>query len=335
MMVSSDDSPRRAKTAPMPPGRQTPFGTAGGFSAPPGPHVDPTSPLGYYVDLRSKAVSPELPPEWYPRVDSLPNVVMTQWGLACYEHHLAGDGADWLAAARWAADRLLDKQEAAGPQAGGWVNRSPYKHTYRLRPPWLSGMAQGQGASLLVRLHRETGEERYAEGAISALAPMWKAPGDGGVAARLDGGWLPEEYPTDPPSHVLNGAIFGIWGAHDVSLALGHERADALAAEGIATLAASLDRYDTGAWSRYDLFPHPTVHLASPMYHRLHINQLRAMTAISPDPRFPATAARFEGYAASRGNVARAYAHKVAFRLMVPRNRWLAHRLPWNRDRTR
>jgi len=68
------------------------------------------------------------------------------------------------------------------------------------------------------------------------------------------------------------------------------------------------------------------------MYHQLHINQLRAMAAISPDPRFPATADRFERYAASRGNVLRAYAHKIAFRLLVPRNRFLAHRLPWNRD---
>jgi hypothetical protein len=114
-----------------------------------------------------------------------------------------------------------------------------------------------------------------------------------------------------------------------VAAALGDREADALAREGIETLAASLHRYDTGAWSRYDLFPHPIANIASPMYHRLHINQLRAMAAISDDPRFAATAERFERYAASRIALARAYAHKIGFRLLVPRNRWLAHRLPW------
>ncbi len=73
--------------------------------------------------------------------------------------------------------------------------------------------------------------------------------------------------------------------------------------------------------------------LASPVYHRLHINQLRAMALIDADPRFGATADRFERYASSSRNVARAYSLKVLFRVAVPRNRWLAHRLPWSRDR--
>ena len=35
--------------------------------------------------------------------------------------------------------------------------------------------------------------------------------------------------------------------------------------------------YWTGnGWSRYDLYPHPLTNVASPFYHRLHIEQLRA-----------------------------------------------------------
>ena len=180
-----------------------------------------------------------------------------------------------------------------------------------------------------------TGEERYARAAVAALGPMRVPVSAGGVGGTLNGGWIPEEYPTDPSSHVLNGAIFGIWGAYDVAVALGEAGADALAREGIETLASSLDRYDTGSWSRYDLFPHPVASIASPMYHRLHINQLRAMAVISDDQRFSATADRFERYAGSRVSLARAYAHKIAFRLLVPRNRWLAHRLPWRHRGTR
>ena len=332
MMASADDGSPPVREVPMPPGRQSAFGTTGDFVAPPGSRVDPDDPTGYYIDLRAKADSPDFPPIWWPRMPSEPRVVVAQWALGCWEHYLAGDGEQWLAAARWAADRLLEQQHPSGPYAGGWTHEYGFRHTYRIDPPWMSGMAQGQAASLLIRIHRETDEERYAHAALAALAPMRVPVSAGGVGGSLGGGWFPEEYPTDPPSHVLNGAIFGAWGAYDVAVALGDRDADALAHEGFETLAASLSRFDTGSWSRYDLFPHPVSNIASPMYHQLHINQLRAMAAISPDPRFPATADRFERYAASRGNVLRAYAHKVAFRLLVPRNRFLAHRLPWNRD---
>lgn len=331
MMASADDGSPPVRDVPMPPGRQSAFGTSGEFIAPPGARVDPDDPAGYYIDLRAKADSPAHPPIWWPRVPHEPRVVVTQWGLGCWEHYLAGDGEQWLAASRWAADRLLEQQRTDGPQAGGWTHDYAFRHTYRIDPPWMSGMAQGEAASLLVRIHRETGEERYASAAVAALAPMRRPVAAGGVGGSIDGGWIPEEYPTDPPSHVLNGAIFGVWGAYDVAAALADADADALAREGIETLASSLHRYDTGAWSRYDLFPHPIANVASPMYHRLHINQLRAMSAISADPRFPATAERFERYADSRVALARAYAHKIGFRLLVPRNRWLAHRLPWAR----
>jgi len=330
MMAPADDGSPPVHDAPMPPGRQSRFGTTGDFIAPPGGRVDPDDPAGYYIDLRAKADSPDHPPPWWPRVPVEPRVVITQWGLGCWEHYLEGDGERWLVAARWAADRLLEQQHGPGPHAGGWTHGYGFRHTYRIDPPWVSGMAQGQAASLLVRIHRETGEERYAAAALAALEPMREPVAGGGVGGELGGGWIPEEYPTTPPSHVLNGAIFGVWGAYDVGASLGDGGAGSLAAEGIATLAASLERYDTGAWSRYDLFPHPIANIASPMYHRLHINQLRAMAAISPDPRFTATADRFERYTHSRVARARAYAHKIAFRLLVPRNRWLAHRLPWS-----
>ena len=36
------------------------------------------------------------------------------------------------------------------------------------------------------------------------------------MQAELDGAPVPEEYPTDPPSFVLNGGIFALWGLYDV-----------------------------------------------------------------------------------------------------------------------
>ncbi len=79
----------------------------------------------------------------------------------------------------------------------------------------------GRGRELLVRLYIRTGDERFAEGAARALRPMRVPVAQGGVLATLDGGPFYEEYPTDPLSHVLNGAIFSLWGLRDVGIGLG------------------------------------------------------------------------------------------------------------------
>ncbi len=53
------------------------------------------------------------------------------------------------------------------------------------------------------------------------------------------------------------------------------------------------------------------------------------MQLIAPRPEFEQTADRFDEYASSRLHRADAFARKVAFRLVVPRNNLLAHRMPF------
>ena len=98
-------------------------------------------------------------------------------------------------------------------------------------------------------------------------------------------------------------------------------RASAAFEDGISALAARLPLYDAWGWSRYDLFPHPIVHVASPFYHRLHIEQLLATNELAPDDRLQETAARWER--SSRDSMARAAAvsRKVVFRVIRPRSR--------------
>ena len=164
--------------------------------------------------------------------------------------------------------------------------------------PWLSAMAQGEGASLLVRAHAATKDDRFADAAHRALGSLAVPIAEGGLRARLGAGFFLEEYPTDPPSHVLNGGIFALWGYHDVALGLGDEVARREFERGVDTLAQNVGRWDTGSWSRYDLFPRRVDNVASSAYHLLHINQLLAMQLIAPSPELAAAAARFEGYLA-------------------------------------
>jgi heparosan-N-sulfate-glucuronate 5-epimerase len=304
------------------------FSRAKSFAPPVGGRIGPGVVEGYYIDFGLKARSSGWPPYWLPSPRDTLYVAVCQWGLGACERFLKGEGEEWLEAARCAGEFLVANQERDGAQRGAWLHCWRIPHTYRLPIPWASAMAQGEGASLLVRLFKATGDERYAESARLAMAPMGVPVAEGGLQAELDGGPFLEEYPTEPGSFVLNGGIFALWGCHDVAVALDDSLAADLFKEGLETLVGNLDRWDTGWWSLYDLFPHPVPNVASSAYHLLHTNQLRALNALAPDERLSRTIERFQRYSDSSRNARRAFARKVLFRLMVPRNRLLANRLP-------
>jgi len=284
------------------------------FEQPLGAAISPDAVRGYYIDMRVKAPAPGWPAPGLLEDTELLWVATTQWGLGAFEHWLETGREEWLASARGACDHLV----AGQAPDGGWVHEHAH-HTYVFHPPWLSAMAQGQAASLLVRVFAETGDERLAEAAVEALRPYDVPSSERGVRLELDGGPFFEEYTTDPPSLVLNGAMFALWGLYDVAAALADAHAGELFSAGVDTLAAEIGRWDLGYWSRYDLYPNQRVNVASPAYHRLHIDQLRAMQMIAPRPELAAAMDRFVRYAASPLLRARAFAGKVAFRIAVPR----------------
>lgn len=294
------------------------------FFLPVGAQIDPDGVRGYPIDLRIKASAPHDAP---PQGPGSLHVGMTQYGLACFEHWLAGEGPEWLASALAAGRRLAEIQAPDG----SWLHPDPFPHTFVLSPPWTSGITQGQGASLLIRLHAETGDADLAAAARLALAPLLTPQAQGGVRGDLGGLPWPEEYPTTPQSHVLNGAIFALWGFRDVGIVLDDPEVQGHFEEGVNSLAANLHRYDTGSWSLYSLFPHPILNRASSFYHDLVVNQLAAMQSLAPRPEFEATRRRWAAYSGSQYHRTKAFACKAAFRILVPRNRLLARAAPWTR----
>ncbi|MBV9466275.1 MAG: hypothetical protein JO206_02860 [Solirubrobacterales bacterium] len=303
------------------------FSSAKRMTLPLGPASDPDGVRGYPIDFRVKAQSAPWPPAGFSSPsDDYVNVA--QYGLGCYERWLADEGEAWLQAALDVGQFLVASQEPDG----SWLMRQPFRHTMPLKAPWRCGMAQGEGASLLVRLYLESGQETFAETARRALAPLSRPSEQGGTCARLDGAPWPEEYPTSPASFVLNGAIFAWWGMRDVGVGLGDRDASDAFELGVDTLAANLHRFDTGWWTLYGLYPHPIPMVASSFYHVLHITQLEAMHKLAPRQELESVRERWIGYLDSAPLRWRAFAAKVLFRLIVPRNRLLGERLPWIRS---
>jgi heparosan-N-sulfate-glucuronate 5-epimerase len=243
-------------------------------------------------------------------------IAIAQWGLGNYNLHKQAPSPEreprFLAAGDWLCTRL-DKNPH-----GLWVWNHHFDWEYRttLKSPWYSGLAQGQGISLLVRAHTATGEGRYLDAATRAFQSFLAPTDQGGVAFTAKNGdlWF-EEYIVSPPTHILNGFIWTIWGVHDYFLATGDPSARELFARAVATLRTNLPRYDLGFWSLYEESGTRLPMLASPFYHRLHIVQLRVMHRLTGDKIFADYADRWETYAQSRSRRARALCYKGAFKL--------------------
>jgi hypothetical protein len=286
---------------------------------------EPGDPLsGYYNDLtlEVRSASPVEGLERLRQLIAAPRVNFTsiaQLGIGAWQ--LAKGEPDWLevtsATANWLADQLDDEGRLVVPWA--------MTHTYALEPPWISAMTQGEAVSLFLRAAPEDGspQELFSAAARAVVPLLDPSP----VVTQTPEGPVLEEYPTNPPAHVLNGWIFGLWGLYDFSI-MGTadfvpadlvRRVSTAFEEGVSTLATWLPRYDARGWSRYDLYPHPIVHVASPFYHRLHIEQLLATNQLAPDHRLEEMAARWER--SSRDPIAHAAAvsRKVAFRMIRPR----------------
>lgn len=177
-----------------------------------------------------------------------------------------------------------------------------------------SAMAQGEALSVLSRAFKLTGNQLYAEGAARAFELFELPVQEGGVTYFEEDGIFLEEYPCQPRNTVLNGWIFAIFGLYDYLFAFDNDRAREMFNKTVATLALNIEVFDSGYWTYYDC----QKHLASPMYHTLHINQLEALCMISDEPVFKQCHARWRNYRSKFFNQSRAVVLKGIQKLKEP-----------------
>ena len=288
------------------------------------PNASATELSGYYMIFAEKANYPgPFDSTGIPQLDyhgeigrQYNPIAIAQYGLGNYNAWRrtadAGRREKFFRVANWLRDNL----EANSNGLPVWNHRFDWEYRDTLKAPWYSGLAQGQGISVLVRAHQESGDPRYLEAARRAFMSFERPVSEGGVAFVDESGdlWF-EEYIVSPPTHILNGFIWALWGVYDYFLATRANSSRELFSRGVRTLLHNLDRYDLGFWSLYEQSGTRLPMVASSFYHRLHIVQLRVMHRLTGEEKFADVAERWEGYTRSRAKRSRALCYKSAFKL--------------------
>ncbi|MCS7231818.1 MAG: D-glucuronyl C5-epimerase family protein [Elusimicrobiota bacterium] len=228
---------------------------------------------GYYNDLRNKVF-------FQKNIDmnSLPyNIIDTgnkiyfpttiiQYGLGAYDLYIETGSKKYLNKAILCGKWLIENQDSRGGWSVWNILKVKVLSLY-------SSMTQGEGASLLFRLGLELKEDIFLEAAEKALELML-IPIDKGGTLRIERNlFFLEELPEDPPSTILNGWIFSIFGLYDGFLVTNRTDFKEAFLLSIETLVKKIKYYDAGFWSFYDL----KRNIASPFYHNLHISLIKVL----------------------------------------------------------
>jgi heparosan-N-sulfate-glucuronate 5-epimerase len=267
---------------------------------------------GYYLDL--SAVPSFVESGYHGPLDEL-GVPMTevgdsqvvynpttiaQYALGLHDKIITSDGPSGVLEGKLRAQLavLVERIEHRGKWAGFFVHHWRNAKYGQLIAPWVSSLAQGNGLSALLRAYQLLGDPHLLKVAASAFRALERPLGSGGVRAvdRCGHLWF-EEYPLEPPIHVLNGFIFTLWGILDYARVSDDQRAWDWWKSGVETLKAHVADFDSGYWSRYDLGHRE---LASRYYHsQIHIPQLEVMAALTGDAVFDHYATRWRRFSKS------------------------------------
>jgi len=244
-------------------------------------------------------------------------VAIAQYGLGNYNLFLDSGDKNFLKEAKIHARWLVENLEKSEKGILVWKHHFEWQYKELLPSGWYSALSQGSGISLLTRMYKETGDDKYIKAAKDAMSSMFIEMENGGVMHTDKSGnvWL-EEYMVYPPTHILNGFIWAIWGVWDYYLVTKDKQVLELFKKCMETLKLNIDNYDTGTWSLYDLSKQAMKMVASPFYHSLHIVQLKATYVLTGDKIFEDYADKFYEYQNSRWKRYGALVYKSVFKLL-------------------
>jgi hypothetical protein len=203
-------------------------------------------------------------------------------------YHLTGN-AEYLRRAEIFASKLIE----IGTHANGAIY-FPYDFDIPIHgvqneiliAPWYSGMAQGQALSAFVRLYNITLDGVYLNAAdltFYSFKNVGREFQPWTVFLDSQGYYWIEEYPWQEPTQVLNGFIFGIYGLYDYYLLKGDNESHQLIQASLTTILEYISSYRNPGGISFYCLRHK--HL-DPLYHTIHIDQLRMLHHITGESDF-------------------------------------------------
>jgi hypothetical protein len=230
------------------------------------------------------------PPAYHP-------VVIAQYALA--QHNRALDGSSegeeaFMRCARWLEDNAVEE-----PQGRFLV----WPYSFRLRtasipPNWISGMAQGEGLSVLARSFCKTGSSRTAEVAERVANCFLYSVEDGGVVFKFSNRMsFIEELPYPPFVHILNGCQIALIGLFEHLSVFGDKKLQGVLEACVKGVEYLLPKFDTGYWTLYSLGYR--WNLASRHYHHVHVILFRNLGKLLNNSRLANCAERWAEYETS------------------------------------
>ena len=244
-------------------------------------------------------------------------IAISQWGLGNYNLWKDNNSQiryiNFIKVADWLVDNLIQNRKGLYV----WTHNFNWVYKQTLVKPWYSGLAQGQGLSVLVRAYYETKNEKYLK-AIKRVYQSFLIDVKKGGVTHTDHNqdiWI-EEYIVDEPTHILNGFIWGLWGIYDYWLLTKDKNVKKLFDKYIDTIKKNLKSYDIGYWSLYELSGLKIKMRASIFYHRLHIVQLKILYSMTNINKFEETAIKWNNYFSIKINTYKATFMKILFKIL-------------------
>lgn len=215
------------------------------------------------------------------------HVVNIQKALGYVNLYVKGGNKDCLDNAIIIADNIFN----LGMESSGelYLYNDYYQPLYMLKKDWLSGMAQGQYASLCILLFKHTSDIKYLTFAEKSINTMLKPVHEGGCSTFLNGKLWFEEYVNESrPSYVLNGNVFSILGLYDFYSMTGKFEKELNSAVSCLVDNSQLF-FEIQNASRYDL----RESICDASYNYLHEIQYNVLSNVFNEPFFSRMAEKF------------------------------------------
>lgn len=259
---------------------------------------------GYYNDLTGKVLHDKFFDKFeIPKLEIENNrsvyfpISIFQYGLGAYDLYLISNKSAYWSKFMQMCDWALENQN----ENGSWNN---FDFVYPTNP--FSAMAQGEGASLLIRGYIETKETKFLHAAQKAIDFMIIPIEKGGTSYYVDDQIFFMEYTNKPV--VLNGWIFAIFGLYDFTKVNRCPKYNEILQKSLLTLEKNLNKFDLHYWSSYNL---DNSIITSKFYHDLHIAQLFALYNIFKYNEFQIYMIKWTVYSKKLINRSRAFIIKV------------------------